>query len=120
MICKKCKQKFRYIDIPIDERIYKAFYSIVFCPACGVLLRPTRMHTVTITIAMLSIFLPVIYFTLLYFSDYKMASNIPFAFLALGVILFFLSFRFVKTEIVTGYIQSDSDQIVPAKTSEDR
>jgi hypothetical protein len=56
MICCNCDNYFAFFEIPVEERIYRKWYSVVSCPYCAQLLKPKKEKIIALN-ALMVIFL---------------------------------------------------------------
>ena len=55
MKCKQCGNKFRLMDVPIEERIYDKYSAQFQCPACSVWLQADKQFKLFSTFGLLLI-----------------------------------------------------------------
>jgi hypothetical protein len=99
MICGRCNYRFSLLQVPIENRVIKRWYSLFECPECGALLKPCGTR---IVISNLIVFFLGIIGVLLLMSAFWLSSSVLYAVPIIGVLVILLIFvgkRYDLTEV---------------------
>jgi hypothetical protein len=53
--CPECSKKFKFKNVPFEDRVMNAFYTSFKCPKCRVLLKPDKRFQILSSLSLLII-----------------------------------------------------------------
>jgi rubredoxin len=100
MKCPKCEYEFKMVEVPLEDRKFKALYAEFLCPNCRVLLKPAAFQIILINLSVFLFAISSIGLVIKISTAMDINENLISLGFIIASIVYMLSFKLQKAETV--------------------